>query len=149
MNCQRGMRLGCRVRPVDQGWALLLQFSLEVAQRRFASVAAEFGLAPAQALALHELDEERPIPMRELAGRLSCDPSNITGLTDRLEDRGLLRRETGLDRRVKALVLTAEGKALRKALATRLYEAPACLGRLVPEDQAKLAELLGRVLAAS
>jgi DNA-binding MarR family transcriptional regulator len=30
--------------------------------------------------------------MRDLAGRLQCDPSNVTRLADRLEERGLIER---------------------------------------------------------
>src|SRR5438067_11735841 len=94
----------------DQVWALLMQVSVDRVHRRLALAAAELELAPAQALALQELDVDRPISMRELAGKLKCDPSNITGLTDRLEARGLVeRRAHPADRRVKFLLLTQEG----------------------------------------
>ena len=32
------------------------------------------------------------VPMRDLADRLHCDPSNVTFLADRLEERGLIER---------------------------------------------------------
>ena len=35
---------------------------------------------------------EEPMPMGELARRLDCDTSNITGIVDRLETRGLITR---------------------------------------------------------
>lgn len=35
----------------------------------------------------------RPLPMRALAELLGCDASNVTGIVDRLEARGLVRRE--------------------------------------------------------
>ena len=45
--------------------------------------------------------------MSELANALFCDNSNVTGIVDRLEERGLVRREAAEgDRRVKLLVLT-------------------------------------------
>ncbi|MDP9224300.1 MAG: MarR family transcriptional regulator, partial [Actinomycetota bacterium] len=67
--------------------------------------AAEFDLSHPQALALLRL--EQPRPMRDLAERLRCDASNITGIVDRLETRGLVKRQVdGADRRVKNLVLT-------------------------------------------
>src|SRR5437764_3423083 len=86
----------------DQVWSLLVQVSMDRVHRHFATTAAELELAPAQALALQELQADRPISMRELAARLKCDPSNITGLIDRLEVRGLVeRRAHPADRRVK------------------------------------------------
>jgi len=36
---------------------------------------------------------------------LNCDPSNVTFIADRLEDRGLVKRvSTDRDRRVKVLI---------------------------------------------
>ncbi|MDP9233090.1 MAG: MarR family transcriptional regulator, partial [Actinomycetota bacterium] len=51
--------------------------------RHLDSCAAEFSLSPPQALALLRL--EAPLPMHDLAERLRCDASNITGIVDRLE----------------------------------------------------------------
>ena len=52
--------------------------------------------------------------MGRLAETLSCDASNVTGLVDRLESRGLVRRAPSAeDRRVKVLQLTPTGARLR------------------------------------
>ena len=52
--------------------------------------------------------------MRDLAARLQCDPSNVTFLADRLEERGLVeRRPDPSGRRVKLLALTPAGLAMR------------------------------------
>jgi DNA-binding MarR family transcriptional regulator len=62
--------------------------------------------------ALHML--ERPMAMKELGKRMHCDPSFVTLIADMLEKRGLARREAhAADRRVKNLVLTADGLALK------------------------------------
>lgn len=53
---------------------------------QFNAAAAELGLPPAQALVLTNLSG--PAPMRQLADRLSCEPSNVTGIVDGLERRG-------------------------------------------------------------
>jgi DNA-binding MarR family transcriptional regulator len=128
-------------------WELLLQVSLDRVHRHFGATAAELDLAPAQAMALHELQFECPISMRELAGRLKCDPSNITGLIDRLEARGLVeRRAHPADRRIKYLVLTHEGERLRKQFAARLYAAPGWLAGLSEPEQRQLHDLLVRIL---
>src|SRR2546423_13417244 len=48
-----------------------------------------------------------PKPMRFLAEHLKCEPSNITGLVDRMEARGLVTREPDPeDRRVKNITAT-------------------------------------------
>ena len=86
------------------------------------------------------------VPMRDLADRLQCDPSNVTFLADRLEERGLIERRPDLsDRRVKLLALTTAGLAVR----TRIVQAAATtspLARLSPADQQRLCRLLAKCL---
>src|ERR671930_70118 len=49
----------------------------------------------------------------ELASRLHCDKTNVTGLVDRLERRGLVRRRPDVDdRRVMRVGLTERGGEL-------------------------------------
>ncbi|MBK3530888.1 MarR family transcriptional regulator, partial [Streptomyces sp. MBT72] len=50
--------------------------------------AAEHSLTGAQARVLGLLSLE-PLPMRKIAVRLKCEPSNVTGIVDRLEPPGL------------------------------------------------------------
>ena len=59
--------------------------------------------------------------MHEIASRLACDSSNVTGIVDRLEARGLVtRRPCERDRRVKQIVPTALGLEVRDALRARM-----------------------------
>src|SRR5580765_1619899 len=148
VDCCRGARLAGSVALADQAWALLLQVGFELVSAHFASAVAEVDLAPAQARALHELELEQPISMRELAERLKSDPSNVTGLIDRLEARGLVeRRPHPSDRRIKGLVLTAAGARLRARLFARLYSAPPAVASLAERDQRALRDVLQRVVA--
>ena len=63
--------------------------------------------------------------MGEIAELLRCDPSNVTGIADALEARGLARRRpSDADRRVKALELTAKGEKLRQRAMGELSEPP-------------------------
>jgi DNA-binding MarR family transcriptional regulator len=111
------------------------------------AVFTEFDLTRQQAFALIHLDPERPKPMSELASGMFCDASNITGIVDRLEARGLVeRRADPQDRRVKMLALTAEGASVRAALAGRMAEPPAGLRALPAADQRALRDLLRRAL---
>ena len=51
--------------------------------------------------------------MGSVAEVLSCDASTLTGIADRLEERGLIQRQLDpADRRVKLLALTATGREL-------------------------------------
>ena len=148
MDCCRGARLAGSVALADQAWALLLQVGFELVSAHFAATVAELDLAPAQARALHELDLDRPISMRELAERLKSDPSNLTGLIDRLEARGLVeRRPDPTDRRIKGLALTAAGAQLRERLFARLYSAPPSVAALSEQDQRALRDVLQRIVS--
>lgn len=137
-----------RADPAGTAWELLLELLL--AQRsRLPRVAAEFGLSPVQAHALQLLEPGQPTPMGALAQALACDNSNVTGIVDRLEARGVLeRRSVDGDRRVRLLVVTEEGGRLRARLFARLAEPPTGIRRLSRAEQETLAELLRRALAA-
>jgi DNA-binding MarR family transcriptional regulator len=128
----------------DEAWALLREL-LFAERRRFLDTASEFELHPAQAGALMQLDGESGSPMHEIAAHLACDSSNVTGIVDRLEARGLVTRRPGeRDRRVKYIVPTPLGLEVRDALRARMARAPAAIKRLSPEEQRLLHDLLAR-----
>jgi len=112
-------------------WGLLVQ--LFFAQRaNLPPVAAQLELSPAQCHLLHLIEPGRPVPMGQLAETLACDASNVTGLVNRLESRGLVRRRPSEeDRRVKVLDLTPTGSRLRTLLVDRMTTPPESLRRLL------------------
>jgi DNA-binding MarR family transcriptional regulator len=115
-----------------------------------ARCASELGLTPAQAVALLHLQQHGAQPMRELASEQHCDPSNITGIADRLEARGLVeRRPDPGDRRVKLLVLTAEGQTTATELGSRAISQVPGLSGLGPEELAELHRLLLQILSTA
>ncbi len=130
--------------PAREAWELLAE--LFVAQRgRMLSIASELELNPPQLLTLQWLEE--PLPMGELAGRLHCDSSNVTGIVDRLETRGLVeRRADERDRRVKLLVLTEEGQRLRELVVGRMHEPPPAITGLSRPDQQALRDIMRRAV---
>jgi MarR family transcriptional regulator, organic hydroperoxide resistance regulator len=132
--------------PAGDPWALLVR--LFFAQRaNLPPLAAELELSPAQCHVLHLIEPDRPIPMGELAETLACDASNVTGLVDRLESRGLVRRRPSAgDRRVKVLVLTPTGSRLRALLLDRMRTPPSALERLSLREQHALVRILTRLL---
>ena len=134
--------------PAEEAWALLR--SLLFAERcRFWAAASEFDLHPAQAGALMQLDEQQGLPMHEIASLLACDSSNVTGIVDRLEARGLVTRRTAeRDRRVKQIVPTPAGVEVRDALRARMAHVPEGIEALSARDQRQLRDLLARALGA-
>ncbi|NUW31766.1 MarR family transcriptional regulator [Nonomuraea sp. SMC257] len=93
---------------------------------------------------------EAPVTMRDLAAGLSCEPSNVTGIIDALERRGLVTRQPDpADRRVKRLVLTEEGVRRREALCSRTHTQAASLFAPLGGDRLVLRDLLRRVLLDS
>lgn len=109
---------------------------------------AALDLTTVQAHALRVLDPARPLAMSELADALYCHASNVTGIVDRLESRGLVERRPGTDdRRVKTLVLTPEGAEVRAQVVALLSEPPEAIARLPEADQRALRDLLRLALA--
>ncbi|WP_415950546.1 MarR family winged helix-turn-helix transcriptional regulator [Streptomyces sp. KLOTTS4A1] len=100
--------------------------------------------AQARVLALLSLEA---LPMRQIAVRLKCEPSNVTGIVDRLEARGLVeRRPDPQDRRVKLAAVTAEGRATARKLRDGLSFAREPLAELSHEERVVLRDLLARML---
>lgn len=106
--------------------------------------AVALGLTGAQATALREMTG--PMTMRELAERMSCEPSNATFVVDKLEKQGLIeRRAHPTDRRARHLVLTAQGTQLRERL-LELLARDSPLGGLTPRQQRALQDLLEQAI---
>src|ERR671925_1860527 len=91
--------------PAQEAWGLLWRI-MQANKPRLVALAQEFGLSPAQLHALRLIEPGAELPMSSLAGKLFCDASNVTGIVDRLEARGLIeRRPATYDRRGKLLLL--------------------------------------------
>ncbi|MFJ2262792.1 MarR family winged helix-turn-helix transcriptional regulator [Streptomyces sp. NPDC087844] len=113
----------------------------------YEEAAAEHALTGAQARLLSLLSLE-PLPMRRLAQKLKCEPSNVTGIVDRLEARGLAeRRPDPSDRRVKLAAVTEEGRAVARSLRLSLRFAREPLAGLSRDERMSLRGLLLRMLA--
>jgi DNA-binding MarR family transcriptional regulator len=105
----------------------------------------EYGLRPPMVFALKELDD--PKPMGRLAEILHCDGSNITWITDRLEERGYAERLADpKDRRVRLIALTDDGRRVRDEIDARLGEPPPELHALSEPDLRALRDILSRAL---
>lgn len=127
-------------------WQLLVRFYFNQ-RAHLPTLAAELQLSPAQCHLLRALEPGQPVAMRHAAEALACDASNVTGLVDRLETRGLIRRRpSDCDRRVTMLELTVTGTRLRTTLMDRMGAPPPALARLSESDQRALVRILTRLL---
>ncbi|MFE7586792.1 MarR family winged helix-turn-helix transcriptional regulator [Streptomyces gardneri] len=112
----------------------------------YEQAAAQHSLTGAQARVLGLLSLD-PLPMRRIAQKLKCEPSNITGIVDRLEARGLVeRRPDPDDRRVKLAVPTDQGQDTARRLRESLDFAREPLGELTEVERTLLRDLLRRML---
>jgi len=87
-----------------------------VSQKHFQRVEARTGISGAQLWALVELDVQPGASITELAATLSVHLSTASNLLERLEGRGLIRRERGTqDQRVVRVYITSAGRKVLKA----------------------------------
>ncbi|MEV5876046.1 MarR family transcriptional regulator [Streptomyces sp. NPDC052101] len=113
----------------------------------YEKAAGEHTLTGPQARLLSLLSLE-PLPMRKLAHKLKCEPSNVTGIVDRLESRGLVeRRPDPADRRVKVAAATEDGLRVARDLREGLHFAREPLAGLSADERRSLRDLLRRMLA--
>jgi len=95
------------------------------------------------------LRDRRPT-INELARLLALDKSSVSGLVDRAERRGLVRRgPSPVDGRSVLVSLTREGRALARQVARRFTaDIDLLLEPLSPPERARLTTLLSRLLVA-
>jgi DNA-binding MarR family transcriptional regulator len=111
--------------------------------------AGEQGLSLVQTRLLGILRDRTPT-MNELAELLGLDKSSTSGLVDRAQNRGLVRRvPSQLDRRSVRVRLTAEGRDLVQSVSTLFAaDVAAVLEPLPAEARAQLTTLVSQVLVA-
>ena len=126
----------------------ILNLLAEMTTRFYAEydqVAAAHQLTGGQARMLALVADEA-MPMSQLAGRMKCEPSNITGLVDRMEKRGLVTREPdGRDRRIKLVTPTEQGRDVAGRIWTELDYAANPLAGLDLTERETLRDLLRKI----
>ena len=117
----------------------LARASLAV-QQTFERAAATHGIPPTQARLLGTLSDRAPT-INELAELLGLDKSSTSGLVDRAQGRGLVRRvPSQLDRRSVRVRVTDQGRALADEVDSHFQNALASMLDAVPaQDHAVLA----------
>lgn len=116
-------------------------------RREFEARAAELGITVAQYVVLKTLWQEDGMLTSLLAKAADCDGSTMTGLLDRLEAKGLLRRERcPEDRRAVRVFITPAGRELEAPLMEILTAMnQQALEGLTADDRGCLARCLARI----
>src|SRR4029077_11173506 len=128
----------------SEAWELVNEL-VHSQRRAVRAIASDLELSVPQTMAMRRLDPDHPMPMNKLAGALRCDNSNVTGIIDRLEDRGLVRREPSAhDRRGEMLTTTPQGEARGERLNELWDQPPPALAELDGDDQVALRDILRR-----
>jgi DNA-binding MarR family transcriptional regulator len=117
---------------------------------RMGALSGRTKLSPGVIKTLLRLAATDGISMGDMARGIGCDPSYITALVDDLAQRGLARREAApTDRRVKTIVLTAEGRRLADEISAVFAVPPASFSSLTQAELRQLRGLLDKVIAAN
>jgi len=119
------------------------------AKKGFIRLAEELELSVIQVFALCFLQPKKPMPMKEMASLLMCEPSNVTGIIDKLFARSYIAREENpKDRRIKMISLTDEGTELRQKIVKNIVDYKSDrLERLTPAEQQDLKKMMLKILA--
>lgn len=115
---------------------------------RFQAMFAEFELTATLARTVALMEPDKSVTMSELAQKVFLEPSNLTGVIDKLEARGLAKRGLApTDRRVKLVSLTRAGATLRAKIFERLREPAPWMLALSERDQRQLLTILRKGMA--
>ena len=108
----------------------------------------QYGLTGPQSSVLRNLVNDGPMSSADLSRMLYVTPANITGIIDRLEIQGLVKRiKKQGDRRVALITLTESGQQLGRSIPDPIINLFISeLGDLEPEDLRLLSGAMNQVL---
>jgi DNA-binding MarR family transcriptional regulator len=126
----------------------LIGYRLRIAQQAvFRDFAARVGeLSPGRAGMLLLIEANPGVPQGRLAEAVRLDRSTMVGVVDSLEERGLIERRRGTDRRTNGLWLTRAGRSLAARLRRRIARHERRVAaRLDDAERAQLLALLEKL----
>ncbi len=93
-------------------------------QQLFKAELAPYGITPGQYGVLKCLWDQNGLTAKQLAERLCLDSSTITGILDRMENKGLINRYHDVrDRRALCVMITQEGQDLQEPVTQAIVSA--------------------------
>ncbi|HEX4834472.1 MAG TPA: MarR family winged helix-turn-helix transcriptional regulator [Trebonia sp.] len=109
------------------------------------------GLRPRHIIVLNVLHERGPLGQQALGELLTLDPSNVVGLLNELEERGLIARDRDpADRRRHIVSLSPAGREELAASGELFAEVEdIVLAALTPAERATLHDLLSRAVCGT
>ena len=133
--------------PYNVGYRIKLLSQLLT--RRFTEVLEPFGLTPFHWLVLCCLWQEDGLPTSSIGDKLKQVGGTLTGVLDRMEERGLVRRERDLhDRRIWRFCLTNAGRDLETVLPPLAAELrDEAMQGISDADRELFSQLLNRAIA--
>jgi MarR family 2-MHQ and catechol resistance regulon transcriptional repressor len=143
--------VGAAERDALKLWVVLSRAHSAIADRAAAHIA-RYGMTLAEFGVLEALFHKGPLLLGEVQRKLLVSSGGVTYLVDRLERRGLVRRDQcPEDRRARYAVLTDEGTAfVQRVFPEHAAAILAATSGLEPEEQRTATELLKRLgLAAA
>jgi MarR family transcriptional regulator, temperature-dependent positive regulator of motility len=111
---------------------------------------AGYSLTPVQYAALAAVDANPGVDQITLAGLIAFDRTTITGVVDRLVQKGLIeRRESSRDRRARELTMTVAGRRTLRGMTPAVEDAQRLMLRGLTDREAKdLVRLLQKAITA-
>jgi len=131
----------------ERGLPLALRAAYMALHRTTDAKFAPHGVTADQFVLLLAINESRTPTQRELAGRISSDPSTVRAMLVLLEKNGIVRRAPHPNNsRAKTVELTSDGKRTLQEL-WKVGESirDSMYGHMTPEEADVLIELLRRV----
>jgi len=127
-------------------WIVLSRAHGAIGDRAAAHIA-RYGMTLAEFGVLESLHHKGPMLLGEIQRGLLVSSGGVTYLVDRLERRGLVRRDAFPDdRRARLAVLTAEGTAfVRRVFPEHAAAVHAAMTGLTPEEQRVVTGLLKKL----
>lgn len=112
--------------------------------------AAGYDLTPVQYAALAAISANPGIDQVTLAGLIAYDRTTITGVVDRLAQKGLIERQaSSRDRRARELTMTSDGKRTLEGITPAVTAAQQLMVRGLSDDETEeLMRLLRKAIAA-
>ena len=111
---------------------------------------AGYDLTPVQYAALTAVGANPGLDQVTLAGLMAFDRTTITGVVDRLVQKGLItRQESSRDRRARELTMTVAGRRTLRGMTPAVEDAQRIMLRGLTDNEAKeLVRLLQKAIAA-
>lgn len=130
-----------------QRWSEIMPLILRKLNTEAGEAANQLELSMSQSEVVSYLSEKKETTMGELSDHISVSLSAMTGVVDRLVQKGAVSRDRDeSDRRVVRVRLTAAGKKLAAAVAQlQKAHAMAILGALDGPDRERLLDLMAKL----